>query len=142
MNQKNKTNILFLVDQIWSGKGGSEQHLLWLLRKLPDSEVTKHLIVFTAIREASEEVFPVKPLVLGKQYGEGRWAFYRRFFALVRFIQENKIDIIHAFTVQDELVANLACVFARRGKVCGHRRNIGYALDTKTKFLSKIVQRF
>ena len=143
MNTKSPPlRILFLIDELYSWHAGSEQHLLWLLRHLPSESVEKHFIVYSGIRDCSEILLPIPPIVLGKEYGEGFRNFPRRFFELVRYIKANKIDIVHAFTLRDELIAAVACLLARCGKTIGHRRDIGYAFNWKTKWISRAVQFF
>jgi len=38
-------SVLYLIDQVWCGRGGSEQHLNWLLERLPDERV-KSILLF------------------------------------------------------------------------------------------------
>lgn len=141
-NNLKRLNLLFLIDEFSSDKGGSEQHLLWLLTKLPSDLFFKKLIVFSNILAFDPDKFPVTPDIFGEIYGHGWRSLKARFFALVRYIRDHKIDIVHAFTPRDELVAVLACWVARRGSICGHRRNVGYALDFWKILQSKIVQLF
>lgn len=132
-----------MIDQIGTEKAGSEQHLLWLLRKLPEDRLEKHFIVFCGIRAADPTKFPVAPTILGKTYGEGSLkSFLRRFRALVRYIREHRIDVIHAFTPRDELVGVLAARLAGKCRVVAHRRNVGYLATPKSKRYTRIVQYF
>lgn len=139
---RRRISILFLIDQIWSEKGGTEQHLWWLLKKLPRDFYNINLIVFSDVRNCDPNLIPVKPFIMGRKYGLGWCSFLSRFIALVFYIIKHKIDIVHAFTPNDELVAVWACFFARRGKVCSHRRNIGYSLTFYKKLKSFITQVF
>lgn len=134
-------SVLYLIDQVWCGRGGTEQHLNWLLERLPNDAIKKHFIVFLRQIDA-RDVFPVKPLILGSLYGLGLCSYFRRIFALISYIKKNKIDIIHAFTVSDEVVGVIVSLFSRNCRVCAHRRNIGYAFNAKKKWMSRFVQLF
>jgi len=136
-----KISVLYLIDQIWCGRGGTEQHLNWLLECIPDDKFKKYFIVFSRQID-SKDVFPLKPLVFGDIYGTGKLNFVNRFFGLLLYIKKNKIDIIHAFTVKDEVIAVFACLLTKSGRVCAHRRNIGYALNVQKKWMSCFVQLF
>lgn len=144
MSQKinySSVSVLYLIDQVWCGRGGTEQHLNWLLERLPNDLIKKHFIVFSRQIDA-HEVFPVNPLILGSLYGLGVCSFFRRIFVLFSYIKKNKIDIIHAFTIKDEVVGAIVSLFSRNCRVCAHRRNIGYALNAKKKWMSYFVQLF
>lgn len=134
-------SVLYLIDQVWCGRGGTEQHLNWLLERLPNDAIKKHFIVFSRQIDA-RDVFPVKPLIFGSLYDLGICSYFRRIFALILYIKKNKIDIIHAFTANDEVVGVVASFFFRNCRVCAHRRNIGYALNAKKKCISRFVQLF
>jgi len=84
----------------------------------------------------------VKPIILGALYGTGFFSFFRRIYALFSYIKKNDINIVHAFTVNDEVFAAIVCFFSSVGRVCAHRRNIGYALNFKKKYMSYFVQCF
>ena len=133
---------LYLFDQIWSGNGGTEQHLWWLLSRLPNSQIVKHLIVFSKVIAVDPALIPVPPTILGDKYGRGFFSFVKKFFFLVSYIRKHQIDLIHAFTIWDELIAVFACLFAGRGKTLGHRRDVGYARNKKQQWISRIVQFF
>ncbi len=134
-------SVLFLIDQVWGGRGGSEQHLNWLLERLPNEVIRKRFVIFSRII-GNTEVFPVQPKILGDVYGKGKLTFLRRFFALVRYIKEEQIDIVHAFSPMDEMVGVVACWWAGVGRVCAHRRNIGYGLNFQNRWMSLVIQQF
>lgn len=141
-NNSNQKIILFLIDQFWSGKGGSEQNLLWLLKKLPQELFITKIVVFSNVLSCGLEKFPVEPIIFGRIFGQGLFKFKKRFFALVMYIKTHGVDVVHAFTIRDELLGVLACWIAGRGAVCGHRRNLGYSLTFWKILVSKIVQLF
>jgi glycosyltransferase involved in cell wall biosynthesis len=128
------------VDHLSHSLGGSEQHLCWLMNHLPDSEVTKRFAMIDRRKEANLDAFPLDPYVIRddipKRRGIGRRA--RQFLAnarhLARLIHQWEIDLIHAFWPTAEWTAQMATVLARRGRVIGVRRNVGYT-DTWTSCL-------
>jgi glycosyltransferase involved in cell wall biosynthesis len=142
LNDHPNISILFLIDQFWSERGGSEQHLLWLLKHLPTEYFTKKFIIFSDARTTDFNDFSVTPVILGRMHGKGWRHFKSRFSSLVNFINKNKIDIVHAFTPFDEIIAVAACRLGKRCKVCAHRRNIGYSLNLYKKLMSRIIQIF
>lgn len=145
LNKKNFSyiSVLYLIDQIWNGRGGTEQHLNWLLQKLPGDTIKKHFVIFSRQIDAdSTDNFPIKPLILGDIYGNSKATIFRRFIKLVQYIRKNEIDVIHALTIRDELFAVIACWMARTGRVCAHRRNIGYSLNLSKKLMSRFAQLF
>ena len=138
--------ILFMMDNCYFPRGGTEQHLLWLLHNLDPERFEKFFVVFSQL-DCPPEVFPVRPLVFGRVYGNRKRTFLKRFRALVRYLCDNDIDIIHAFTPNDEVLACYAAMFARRRRgqripIVGHRRNIGYALENKHFLMRRLTKRF
>jgi len=141
-----RLRILFMTDYIFCPRGGTEQHLLWLQNNLAQERFEKFFLIFSQL-ECSPEVFPVQPLVLGQIFGNRKRSWFKRFRALVRFLCDNRIDLVHAFTPNDELLASYAVLFARRklGRsipiVC-HRRNVGYVMGFKRRLMGCLIRRF
>ncbi|MDR1382409.1 MAG: glycosyltransferase family 4 protein [Planctomycetaceae bacterium] len=134
--------LLFMMDVVDSDRCGSEQHLKWLQANLNSALFEKHFLIFSLLN-CPPDRFPVVPLVLGQKYGNKKSSLPKRFQALVRFICENDIDLIHAFTPYDELLAACASYFARKKiGIVGHRRNIGYALTCKLRMMSRAARWF
>ncbi len=141
-----KLRILAMMDHVVSTGGGTEQHLIWLQNHLDRQRFEQHFLVFSQL-DCPAELFPVPPLVLGQVHGNRKWSYPQRFRALVRFLCENEIDLIHAFAPNDEVLACYAALFARRkrGKripVVGHRRNIGFELNRKRLMMGRLTRRF
>ncbi|MDR1479447.1 MAG: glycosyltransferase family 4 protein [Planctomycetaceae bacterium] len=121
------TRILYLADDIYSSRGGTEQHLLWLLRSIPDDKFEKHFIIFSTLWHPETFSSTQKPLVLGQKFGLGFLSWLRRFYFLLRYIRENKIELIQAFSPKGEFAAVFAAWFAGLGTVViGNRRDCGY----------------
>ncbi|MDR3108496.1 MAG: glycosyltransferase [Planctomycetaceae bacterium] len=120
------THILYLIDDLYSSRGGSEQHLLWLLRSIPSSEFEKHFVIFSTFWHPETAVLEQEPVVLGEKFGIGGKSWLRRFRFLAKYIREHKIELIQAFSPRAELAAVLAVRLARQGRVIGNRRDCGY----------------
>lgn len=130
-----KIRVLHLVDHILSAYGGTEQHLIWLQNKLDPERFAQFFVVFSEM-ECPAETFPIPPLVLGRTFGVSKFSYLKRVRALVRYLCEHDIDLIHAFTLTDEWIACYASLFARwklhkRIAIVGHRRNTGFILTPR-----------
>lgn len=141
-----KLRILFMMDHVFLPRGGTEQHLVWLFNNLPPDCFELFFVVFSQL-DCSPDMFPIPPLVLGDVFGNRKYTLLKRFRALVRYLCDNNIDIIHAFTPNDEVFACYAALFARRNlgqsiQVVGQRRNIGYAMGTKHLIMRYFIRGF
>jgi glycosyltransferase involved in cell wall biosynthesis len=134
--------ILYLIDDLWSSRGGSEQHLLWLLKNVPDWEFEKHFVIFSTLWHSEPDILEHQPLVLGKCYGTTSWSWFRRLFVLVRLIRRWNIDMIQAFSPMGELVAVLAVRLSFRGRVIGNRRDCGYDRRLKYRIINRLSRFF
>ncbi len=120
------SRILYLIDEVWSSLGGSEQHLLWLLQTIPEQDFDKHLIIFSSIHTADPALDVLNPIILGRTIGGGPKNWLRRLRFVARYLKEHNIDVVHAFSPMGELVAILAAKLAGRGRVLANRRDCGY----------------
>ncbi|MDR0391405.1 MAG: glycosyltransferase, partial [Planctomycetaceae bacterium] len=137
------TRILYLVDDIYSAYGGTEQHLLWLLRRIPDDEFEKHFIIFSTIHHPETFHPQIEPLVLGRKFGLGMVSWLRRFYFLVRYIREHEIELLQAFSASGEFAAVLAAKLAGKGTiVIGNRRDCGYDRRFKYRWIFWLTKKF
>ena len=141
-----KIRVLHLIDHVLSAYGGTEQHLIWLQNILDRQQFELLCMVFSKMN-CSAETFPVQPLVLGEIFGLGKISYFKRIWALSRYICDNDIDLIHAFTPTDEPIACYASLLARRKlrkkiPVVGHRRNIGFNLNRKSLWKGRLTRPF
>lgn len=127
--------ILYVIDDLWSSMGGSEQHLLWLLRTIPDAEFEKHFIVFSNFRTDDAAFSALNPVILGREIGSGARTWLKRLRYLAKYIREHEIDLVQAFGPMGELVAILAVRLARHGRVIGNRRDCGYDRSAKLRWI-------
>jgi glycosyltransferase involved in cell wall biosynthesis len=118
--------ILYLIDELYSSRAGSEQNLIWLLKNIPDSEFEKHFIIFSTFRYPETFNFGRDVMVLGERFGHGYFSWFRRLFFLLRYIRKNKIDLIQAFSPNGEFASVMASFLGRCGIVIGNLRDCGY----------------
>jgi len=138
-----KHRILYVIDELNSGGGGTEHHLKWLFRRIPDDGFEKFFIAISnRDQEDPKQWQNHVPMVLSDTCGHGLKSWPRRITTLARFIREHEIDLIQAFSQTAELITVLATVVARRGRVIGNRRNIGYSLNFKAKMFSRLSRPF
>ena len=141
-----KIHVLHLIDHVLSVYGGTEQHLIWLQNTLDRQQFELSCMVFSKMR-CPPETFPVQPPVLGEIFGLGKISYLKRIWALSRYLCDNDIDLIHAFTPTDEPIACYASLLARRKArkkipVVGHRRNIGFSLNRKVLWKGRLTRPF
>ncbi len=118
--------ILMVIDDFIFAHGGSEQHLLFLLKKLPRSECEVHFAVLSGIRQADPSDFGVPPVILKREGDYGLRGAGKRLWRLASMIRSLDIDIVYAFCPVSELFAAAGVRLARRGRVLAARRNSGY----------------
>ena len=140
-----------MIDEFWSPAGGTEQNLLWLLRRIPDEKVEKHFVVFSSVRSCDPNSLPIIPRRLAEEFGFGGKTWPRRIRELAKILKEGPIDVIHAFSKNGELAAVLAARLVGRIAteyppnflpVIGNRRDIGYHWTWKGRLVSRFVQFF
>lgn len=124
------TRILYLIEALHSPLGGSEQHLLWLFKNIPEEEFEKHFVILTYFSNSNlynPAEFPQwEPLVLSKRFGFGKISRLKQISFLRHYIKEHRIQLIQAFNLEAELIAAVAASSFRNCRVIGNRRNCGY----------------
>lgn len=136
-----RLRVLYLRDQLYSAHGGTEQHLHWLLKNLPEGRYEKHFAVLSTLR-CDTSTWPVRTTVISEEYGVGPYHWHKRLLAVVRLIRDHKIDIVHTFCPMSECVALLTRLFGCHAEVIGSRRNTGYCLTRFGAIRSRMLQRF
>ena len=137
-----RIRILFLIDEIQSTRGGTEQHLYWLLRQLPDRDFEKHFAVLSTNGNCDIAAWPTPGIIVSAPHGRGPLNWWRRVLAVRQLIRQHRIDIVHAMCQTSELVAVLASELGSTARVIGSRRNIGYALTKLGALRSQVVGRY
>jgi len=135
-----RPGILLLVDEIWGEYGGTEQHLMFLQRRLPQDRLRIHFAAFNGLRGTAPKPFPINPLELGRGCRRGLFGTVQRIRRLAHLIDSRQIDLVHAFSPVAEIAAMVATKLAQRGRVLGVRRNLGYQHSWATRWRSRIVR--
>ncbi len=137
-----RTRILYLLDQLYSARGGAEQHLHWLLSRLPEDQFEKHFAILSTVHNCDMSTWPVTATVISEKCGLGPRNWWCRLRAVTKMIREQRIDIIHTFCPMSECVALLSKMIGCRAKVVGSRRNTGYCLARFGSIRSRTLQVF
>ncbi|HBT75963.1 MAG TPA: hypothetical protein DEB39_03360 [Planctomycetaceae bacterium] len=144
--------ILYLIDHLSSSRGGTEQHLFWLLRHFPRKGFEGHgceghgceghCIVFSHTRGTDPARLPAETLVFGDLYGHGKWNWWKRLRHLARYLGDHEIDVVQAFSPLGELAGLLATRLARRGCLLGNRRDCGYHINRESRTIYRLLRLF
>ena len=132
-------NILLLIDVLDGTDGGTEQHLLFLLDKLPRDRFRVHFAVLDRVQYCDPASLPVEPIIVDG-HSLIRLGSVKHVRKLAALIKELGIDVVHTFFQTSELAAILATRLARRGTVLGSRRNLGYWHTRSTLWLARIMR--
>ncbi len=132
--------VLFLMDTFANPDGGSEQHMMWLLKQLPSDKVRVNLAVLGDMRDEHMDLFPVEPIVLGNGYRFSPIRAAKRVIRLARVIKSLRVDVVHAFFQTSETAALLATRLARQGTVLGVRRDVGYWHKPRTLWQARVTR--
>lgn len=120
-------------------EAGTEQHLLFLQRELPRERFDLHFGVITGVQRMAIDEFPIRPTMLGEGTPSGPRGAWRRLCNLSRLVETTRADVVHAFCRTSEAYACLAVKMARRGRVLGVRRNIGYWHTWRSRWFARLV---
>lgn len=144
--------ILYLIDDLYSSRGGSEQHLLWLLNNIPAGPFEKHLIVFSSLWHPESVDFSKTelaggPVVLGKLIGTGGKTWFKRVRFLSKYIREHGINLVQAFGPMGELAGWTALRWTApcrsgRCRLIANRRDCGYDRRTKYRLIFRLTHYF
>jgi glycosyltransferase involved in cell wall biosynthesis len=77
--------------------------------------------------------------MLGRGTRRGPYGAWHRLRRLSRLVNSTRAQIVHSFCRRSEVYAILATKLARRGKVLGVRRNIGYWQNWRSRWASRFV---
>ena len=105
------TKILYIIDKLAPGKGGTATSLIELIRLLDKQAFLPQVYALCGdnhgphFDELKELGIPIRFLGLQRIYDVRALA---RFFVLARFIKEEKIDIVHTFLSSSNIYGILA----------------------------------
>lgn len=117
--------VAYLVDTLACDTAGTQKQLLQTLNRLDRSRVDPTLICLSHSPWMSSERAPRDMLCLGYS-GFAKPGFPHVITALVRILEERRIQVVHTFFVESVFVAWLASFFTRhRVGLVSSRRDIG-----------------
>jgi len=139
-NQVAPVNVLLVTDVFAAADGGTEQHLLYLLRKLPRERLRVDFAILDGAHPIDPASFPIEPTMLGEGCRSGIVGAVQRIRRLARMIRQDRIDVVHTFCTTSEQTALLATRLAGRGRVLGVRRNAGYWHTRRTLWKARLLR--
>lgn len=137
-----KIKILFMLDQLDSFSGGTEQHISFLLSNLPKENIE---ITFVLLRDAGffdPEIFPVEPVFLNLSSFSSLNSSFRAVKQLIRLLRERQIDIIQSFFYDSEILAIIASRINGRVLHVAARRNLGHHHNGLTLWRTRLTNQF
>jgi glycosyltransferase involved in cell wall biosynthesis len=124
-----RIKVLYLIDVFTGSDGGTEQHLLYLLKNLPRSHIHPHVAVLYPSDAGTELLSPSPPLFLNAWRGWSVLGLARPILQLVDYVNRHGIDIVHTFFSTSETAAVLGRLLGMQQPIVAARRNAG---DTHT----------
>lgn len=134
-----KKRILFLIDQIYSFTGGTEQHISFLMKRLPEHNCEIYFGVLRELGEIDKNAFPVEPFYLGLKTFRSLKQIVKCSQQLVDFIKRNEIRIVHTFFPDSELIGLFAVRKVPTCTLIATRRNMGYWHTWKSLWFARLV---
>ncbi len=137
-----RIRILFLADQLTDSKGGTEQHLSFLLSHLPRDRYEVHFVLVRDTGFYDPALYPVPLTILAVDSlfsSDGLRSAVRQ---LVDLIRKNQIDVVHTFFPDSELIAMLAARKDRTSVVVATRRNMGFRHTRASLWRTRLTNRF
>ena len=140
--KKKPIRILIMMDQLFGSTGGSEQHISFLQKNLPQN---KFKIIFVLLRDTGfydPETFPVNPIFLNFTSFLSPYQTINAVKKIIQLIRSLNIDIIHTFFPDSEIIAMIASKFCRSLPIICARRNMGYWQSNFTRERLRITNSF
>ncbi len=141
--EKQKINILYIIDQL-KGGGGTERHLVRLATLLDRKRFKTAISFFDGASGALHEEIrkhgiPVKDLNLRRIYSPKALVQGIR---LARFMRGNNIDIVQTFHFNSDTLGVFVSRLAGVPKIVSSRRDTGDLKKPRQIFLNKLMDRF
>lgn len=138
---KRKIKVLYLIGNLGHGKAGTEGHLITVLRALDRERFEPYLCCLNA--GSWLEVNPPDcPILILDFEGFHKFNTIAKILKLKRFIQKEKIDLLHAFFVDANVLGILASRLAGVKNIVSCRRNLGYSYSILELAMLKLVNPF
>jgi len=137
-----KIRVLFLVDQIHGATAGTEQHISFLMHNLPVNQYEIHLTLIRDVGYYNSAVFPTKPVILNGKSSGSKFEVVGSARKLSHLISDRKVDLIHTFFPDSELVAIIASRLVRPFAFLASRRNMGFRHTCKSLWRTRFTNQF
>jgi len=133
--------ILFLIDKLMPA--GTQTNLLEIVKRLDRSRFDPRVIALVEGDEFVEEfdAIGVEPIILNMKKIFG-FSGLKTLSFLVRYLSEEKIDIVQTYFLQADILGSLAGKFARVKRIVTTRRDEGFWRTRRQLALNRYFNRF
>lgn len=131
--------ILLLTDHLGGIDGGTEQHLMFLLRELPRNVFDVRFAVLGPLGRFDSTALPILPTIVYRDRCGSVWQPFFVLYHLISLIRRLKPDVVHAMCRTSELGALVATMWAGHGEVLGVRRNTGYWHTWQSRWVARVT---
>lgn len=143
MDKKDRINILFIISNI--GLGGMEKSLFYLLSNLDRVKYNIHLWSWSSIyKEIQDNIssLDIEPIIWNIDKINSPGTLFK-IIPMFREIRKKKIDIIHCFSFDAELLGVPLGFMARVGNILSVRRDMGdWGRTQRHTRIKKFLNRF
>ena len=141
-----RIRILFVVDQIYGPTGGTEQNISFLVHHLPQDRFEVNLVILRNTGYYDQKFFTVEPkFILFKSFTSAT-QLKDAVSMLVQLIRQRRIDVVHTFFPDSEVLGMLATRMGRRCALIATRRNMGFRHTRvslwRTRFTNLFIPHF
>lgn len=136
-----RVHILFLIDVLYSTRGGAEGILRKLTRLLPRDRYRCSVATFASVPEyvASEHFdCPVHMFPIHRTYD---WRALKAAFRLGRLIREERVSIVHTFFPASDLLGGVAAKLSGCPILVSSRRDMGFQRTTAHRLAYRLARR-
>jgi len=120
-----KIKILYVVDTIVGPSGGTEKHILELIRRLDRGKFQIYLGCLQPSQWLKDNP-PTCPQIMLNFKGYFRPNLLGQIFKMAKFIRKEKIQIVQSFFLEGNVIGVLAAKLAGVPHILVARRNLGY----------------
>lgn len=135
----NKMNIMYLIPRITTQGAGTEKQLIALLNGIGKS---KNNITLTLFQETDFEIEKVINGIRIIKLDIRKIFSIRSIYKLYAILNELKIEILHTFFIDGNILGILAALFYKETKILTSRRDIGYWYTGLYRLLFRFLNRF
>lgn len=132
--------IAFIIDTIESPTAGTEKQLLLLLKNLDRKIFSPSLCVLRS-SEWIEKEFSLCPVYNANITSFKKLSFYRQLYKLIRYVKNEKIDIIQTYFRDANIVGIIAGRIAKVKGIASSRRDMGYWHNNIELIILRIINK-